>query len=176
MMFKKLFSSDKAVSPVIGVMLMIVVTVILAAAVSSFASSTETQDVAPQATLKASASYQDGYISLEHLGGDILTKSNLNIEIACGNPTTSGYVNMTNVTFSPESDYLRPGDSAQIPFVQGIGHTYDASYNILSDYNQANFIDDAIHLSVAVGTPFKVSIIDKETGQTVYSSTVTMNP
>lgn len=168
MLFKKLFSSEKAVSPVIGVMLMIVVTVILAAAVSSFASSTETQDVAPQATLKASASYLDGYIKLEHLGGDILTKANLNIEIAYGNPTTSGYVNMTNVTFSPESDYLRPGDSAKIPFNNAAVDWQGTSV--------ADFKDGDIDLAVYIGTPFKVSIIDKETGQTVYSSTVTMNP
>ncbi|WP_321416551.1 type IV pilin N-terminal domain-containing protein [uncultured Methanomethylovorans sp.] len=166
MVFKKLFSSEKAVSPVIGVMLMIVVTVILAAAVSSFASSTQTQDAAPQATLKASASYNDGYITLEDLGGDILTKANMNIEIAYGNPTTSGYVNMTNVTFSPESDYLRPGDSATIPFTQ-----YESEY-----ITGAGFYDGDIHLTVAIGTPFKVSVIDKETGQTVYTSAVTLNP
>jgi flagellin-like protein len=162
MLFKKLFSSEKAVSPVIGVMLMIVVTVILAAAVSSYASSVDTQDAAPQATLKASASYTDNEITLEHLGGDILTKSNLNIEIANGNPVVSGYVDMTNVTFAPEGDYLRPGDTATISFSEG---TYGAT-----------FYGEAIHQSVAIGTPFKVSIIDKETGQTVYSSTVTMNP
>jgi len=162
MLFKKLFSSDKAVSPVIGVMLMIVVTVILAAAVSSFASSTETRDAAPQATLKASASYADGYITLEDLGGDILTKANINIEISNGNPAVSGYVNMSNVTFSPESDYLRPGDSATISFLDG-------AYG-------ATFKGELISQSVAIGTPFKVSIIDKETGQTVYISTVTMNP
>jgi len=162
MMFKKLFSSEKAVSPVIGIMLMIVVTVILAAAVSSFASSVDTQDAAPQATLKASASYADGNITLEHLGGDILTYANLNIEIANSNPTVSGYVDMDKVKFSPEPDFLRPGDTATISFDKG---TYGAT-----------FIGETIHQSVAIGTPFKVSIIDKETGQTVYTSTVTMNP
>lgn len=161
MKFTKLFSSEKAVSPVIGVMLMIVVTVILAAAVSSYAGSTNVKDAAPQATLKAGASYADGYIRLEHLGGDILTKSTLNIEIATDNPTTSGYVDSANVTFS-NPDYLRPGDNAQVNFDQG---TYGAT-----------FLGEAIHMSVAVGTPFKISIIDKETGQTVYTSKVVMNP
>ncbi|MGB3908775.1 MAG: type IV pilin N-terminal domain-containing protein [Methanomethylovorans sp.] len=168
MKFKKLFSSEKAVSPVIGIMLMIVVTVILAAAVSSFASSVKTQDAAPQATLKAGASYTDGYITLEHLGGDILPKSSVNIEIAHGKPVTSGYVNMTTVEFSPNTGFLRPGDTATVPFIKAMDWS--------NTTEQANFIDSDIHLSVAVGTPFKVTIIDKETGQTVYASTVTMNP
>jgi flagellin-like protein len=158
----KLFSNEKAVSPVIGVMLMIVVTVILAAAVSSYAGSMSTQEAAPQTTLKASASFADQYIKLEHLGGDILTKANLNIEIANNNPVVSGYVNMSNVTFSPESSYLRPGDTATISFLPG---TYGATFK-----------GDAISQSVAVGTAFKISVIDKESGQTVYTSTVTMNP
>jgi len=165
MKFKKLFSSEKAVSPVIGVMLMIVVTVILAAAVSSYAGSTKVKDAAPQATLKASASYADGYIRLEHLGGDILAKTNLNIEIATDNPLTSGYVDSANVTFSNPA-YLRPGDTAQISFEQRDG---------FGGLNAA-FIGDAIHLAVYVGTPFKISIIDKETGQTVYTAKVVMNP
>jgi flagellin-like protein len=167
MVFKKLFSEEKAVTPVIGVMLMVVVTVILAAAVSSYAGSMSTQDAAPQATLKASASYADGCVTLEHLGGDILAKANMNIEIAYGNPTTSGYVEMANVTFSPEANFLRPGDVATIPFDPIVDWT---------GVPIADFKDGTIDLAVYVGTPFKVSIIDKESGQTVYTSTVVMNP
>lgn len=163
----KLFSNEKAVSPVIGVMLMIVVTVILAAVVSSYAGSMSTQDQAPQASLKASASWTDGHIALEHLGGDVLTKSNIQIEIASGAPLVSGYANMTNVTFSPQSGYLRPGDNAQIRF---------NPINTVWAGNAAHFTGETISQTVPVGTPFKITVIDKESGQTVYTSTVVMNP
>lgn len=167
-MVLKLFSEEKAVSPVIAVMLMIVVTVILAAAVSSYAGSMSTQETAPQASLKVSASWIDGNVTLEHLGGDILTKSNIEIEIASGTPLVSGYVEMTNVTFSPQNNYLRPGDNARIPF--------DATYSAWEGGNIAHFKDGTIYQTVPVGTPFKVTVIDKESGQTIYSSTVVMNP
>lgn len=163
----KLFSNEKAVSPVIGVMLMIVITVILAAAVSSFASSMETQDAAPQATFSVDTSSQDdGYITLSHLGGDILTKSNLHIAISYGSPAISGYVNMSNVTFSPESDYLRPGDTAKINF----------SKTEYSGKQRATFKSDDIKLSVYVGVPYKIKFIDASSGQTIYTTSAVMNP
>lgn len=178
MVLKKLFSEEKAVSPVIAVMLMIVVTVILAAAVSSYAGSMSTQEAAPQATLKSSASLSAGYVTLEHLGGDILTKSNIVIEIASGTPQVSGYVDMVNVTFTPQENYLRSGDVAKISFETKKsyqdGDPWDGSGN--TGPLTTVFKGELISQSVAVGTPFKVSIIDKESGQTVYTSTVVMNP
>lgn len=179
----KIFSEEKAVTPVVGVMLMVVVTVILAAAVSSYAGSMSAQDAAPQLTLKSSASMKDGFITLEHLGGDILTKDNVDIEIATGSPVTSGYVNMSNMTFMPESKYLRPGDTAKFFFVQ------NATFNKWEELTPGNytgvagtetmrgvFKGEQISLSVYQGTPFKMTLIDKNSGQTIYTTTVVMNP
>jgi len=54
-------SRDAAVSPVIGVMLMLVVTIIIAAVVSSFAGGLgTTKDTTPTVTLKADLSVTDG--------------------------------------------------------------------------------------------------------------------
>jgi len=164
----RIFSNEKAVSPVIGVMLMIVVTVVLAAAVSSFASSTKTQDAAPQATFKiASTSQADGYIQLDHLGGDILSMSGVKILIATGSPEISGYVNMSNVTFSPESDYLRPGDSAKIKFQQTSSSSGEP---------RATFKSDELTASILVGVPYKIKIVDSTSGQTIYVAKAVMNP
>jgi len=69
---------DCAVSPVVGVLLMLVVTIIIAAVVSGFAGGLAgSQEKAPQASFEVKAGSQDGQleISFEHLGGDpILTK------------------------------------------------------------------------------------------------------
>jgi hypothetical protein len=72
-------SRDDGVSPVVGVMLMLVVTIIIAAVVSAFAGGVgSTQSKTPQASIAIKTGYvSDGNfdISFEHLGGDpILTK------------------------------------------------------------------------------------------------------
>ena len=164
---RKLMADNRGVTPVIGVMLMIVVTVILAAAVSSYAATMESQDSAPQATFSAEASWTDGHITLNHLGGDILSKGNTKIEIASGTPLITGYVNMSDVTFSPESNYLRPGDMATIEFVADYGYYGNP---------RAKFVGDDISQSVKVSTPFRLTIIDIASGQTVYSKQLPMNP
>lgn len=87
---KKLNRDEKAVSPVIGVMLMIVVTVILAAAVSSYASGVFTvAEKPPNAVFTVSlvkdmeppgmAGYTVSYLSIEQVSGDSISTKNLKI-------------------------------------------------------------------------------------------------
>ena len=159
MMFKKLFSNEKGVSPVIGVMLMIVVTVILAAAVSAYSSGIENQETAPQATFAVSSDASDGTVTFEHLGGDTLFKTNLRIEISQG--TTGGYVDMSTVTFEPHSDYLAPGDVATIQAMSSSGLFFSGA---------------DISVWAATGDSFVISLIDTKSGQIIYSSEVTVNP
>ncbi len=72
--FKKLFMNNKAVSPVIGVILMVAITVILAAAIGSSVFGQGTAESAPQANLdiQPAGITVDGLASIriEHLGGD----------------------------------------------------------------------------------------------------------
>ncbi|WP_421908167.1 type IV pilin N-terminal domain-containing protein [Methanolacinia petrolearia] len=73
-----------AVSPVVGVMLMLVVTIILAAVVSAFASGvTGDTQVAPQASLRISTSGDiasgEYDISIEHLSGDPIPTKDVEI-------------------------------------------------------------------------------------------------
>jgi flagellin-like protein len=69
---KKLFNNNKAVSPVIGVVLMVAITVILAAAIGSSVFGQGTAKSAPQANIdiKAINATSNGWIKFEHLGGD----------------------------------------------------------------------------------------------------------
>ncbi len=153
---------EKAVSPVIGVMLMLVVTVLLAAAVSSYTGSIPLKDRTPNAQFDARASYSDGYVRLDMLSGDTLYKSNLRIRIETSHPLTSGYVNMSNVTFSPHADYISPGDTAFIRFTKSAWG--------------ARFTGPDIRLSIAVGDTFKVTVIDTDTGNPVWSAKLVMSP
>ena len=67
---KSLKLSNEAVSPVVGVMLMLVVTLIIAAIVSGFAGSlTHSVSSTPQAVITAEYSQADGMI-ITHSGGD----------------------------------------------------------------------------------------------------------
>jgi flagellin-like protein len=76
--FKKLFMNNKAVSPVIGVILMVAITVILAAAIGSAVFGQGTAQSAPQANLDvqsgglSSDTIALASIKIEHLGGDLI--------------------------------------------------------------------------------------------------------
>jgi len=68
---------DRAVSPVVGVMLMLVVTVIIAALVSAFAGGTASSQTKPyQATIQGEFSITQG-LSISHSGGETLPTSQL---------------------------------------------------------------------------------------------------
>jgi flagellin-like protein len=70
---KKLFKNNEAVSPVIGVILMVAITVILAAAIGSSVFGQGTAKPAPQANFDIKSAGITGGIAsvkIEHLGGD----------------------------------------------------------------------------------------------------------
>lgn len=71
--------NEEAVSPVVGVMLMLVVTIVIAAVVSAFAGGMgSSQEKVPQMTLKAVYS-QSGGMTIYHNGGDTLTVGDFKI-------------------------------------------------------------------------------------------------
>ncbi|MFY1112461.1 MAG: type IV pilin [Methanosarcinaceae archaeon] len=72
---KNIFKKDDAVSPVIGVVLMVAITVILAAAIGSSVFGQGPSESAPQANVDIIV-YNDSAIKLEHLGGDTILLNN----------------------------------------------------------------------------------------------------
>ncbi|NPE31377.1 type IV pilin N-terminal domain-containing protein [Methanococcoides sp. SA1] len=78
----KMNRNEDAVSPVIGVILMVAITVILAAVIAAFVFGMGAPDVAPQASIKGSAiaSTTNDFtaIKLEHQGGDALALTDTN--------------------------------------------------------------------------------------------------
>jgi flagellin-like protein len=96
MNIKELFTDDSAVSPVIGVILMVAITVILAAVIGSFVLNLggSLNQNAPQASFDFE--YDDsGNVNITHVSGDTVTSSDassVNVTNGVGNST-----NWTNI-------------------------------------------------------------------------------
>ena len=76
--------TDNAVSPVVGVMLMLVVTIIIAAVVSGFSGGlVKTQTKVPQATITSTFSVTSG-LAITHAGGDPIPTSGIIIQTEDG--------------------------------------------------------------------------------------------
>ena len=85
-------SNESAVSPVVGVMLMLVVVIIIAAIVSAFAGGlASTNSKAPQASVTGKYSYSSDIFEITHSGGDELSTQKLNIKIQQNDEDFGGY-------------------------------------------------------------------------------------
>ena len=109
MNIKELFTDDSAVSPVIGVILMVAITVILAAVIGSFVLNLggSLQQTAPQASFGFDYDTDgDGNVTITHESGDSIEADRL---------TTAGMANesvpWTNTSLS-EGDTVSAGTSA----------------------------------------------------------------
>lgn len=105
---KKLFSNNKAVSPpVIGVVLMVAITVILAAAIGSSVFGQGTSESAPQANINAMLINNNQNVTIEHLGGDTIVWSNSQIRFSYENGSTDGLNTLIPKHLSSLLDKLR---------------------------------------------------------------------
>lgn len=88
--------SDEAVSPVIGVLLMLTLTLIVAAVVNSFAGGLmDTKEKAPVLTLQCSYSLSDKQILINHVSGDPLPTNGVRVFFQPSR--TFGDDNLTNI-------------------------------------------------------------------------------
>jgi len=164
---RKFIGDRKGVSPVVGVMLMLIITVILAAAVNAYTSSVAPKAATAVAQFDAKAHLNTSNITMDMLSGDTIYKDRIKVRISTDNPPQSGYVNMANVTFIQDNTtkkYLAPGGIMLINFTKNT-----------SAYT-ATFTGKYINLKVHVGQPFTVTIIDKDTGNPIWTGRVVMNP
>ncbi|MCT9097553.1 type IV pilin N-terminal domain-containing protein [Haloarchaeobius sp. HME9146] len=116
MELKNLFTDDDAVSPVIGVILMVAITVILAAVIGAFVLNIGgSQEKVPQASF--SYANNSGNITITHDGGDDIELSQLEVtngsatnsslSLSGGATTWSGGMSMDNATYSSGSETVR---------------------------------------------------------------------
>ena len=95
---------EDAVSPVIGVMLMLVVTIVIADVVAAFAGGLGSDvEMAPTAALDIDV-FSNGKVKIEHLSGETLTNEKITIKVtdANGNPKGTGNLGTQGV-FTPGS-------------------------------------------------------------------------
>jgi FlaG/FlaF family flagellin (archaellin) len=163
MSHKKWLGDDVAVSPVIGVMLMLVVTIIIAAVVSTFAGSLTggSDQVTPSAAIdvKIDTGADDGMggtqpvITFELLSGDPVPTKDLKIITSYSNKTHIGY--MTNHTVSSPKSLLYIGsyygDSyARLPYLNDASKVGSAGSSINADFG--NFTWSSGGIMCAQGT------------------------
>lgn len=147
--FKKMFENNKAVSPVIGVILMVAITVILAAAIGSSVFGQGTTESAPQANfdikavgLAANTSGNDATVRIEHLGGSLVHFDDNKI---------------TKVTATVEDE-----SSVEID-ATGLGDFDVGSVQTLKLISA----DDGTNVDVADGETVNIKIIDVQTNQLI---------
>jgi len=98
MQLKELLTEDRAVSPVIGVILMVAITVILAAVIGTFVLGLGDQvsENAPQASLSFDFNTSNTSSTITHEGGETLEASNIGVEGddggVSGSPAFSGTI------------------------------------------------------------------------------------
>jgi flagellin-like protein len=104
MQLKELLTEDRAVSPVIGVILMVAITVILAAVIGTFVLGLGDQvsESAPQASFSFEFDMSNTNVTITHEGGETMENSTLSVE---GDGTT---------TLSYESSYSNLGGDSTI--------------------------------------------------------------
>jgi flagellin-like protein len=166
--FKKLFMNNKAVSPVIGVILMVAITVILAAAIGSSVFGQGTARSAPQANLDIQAgdidqfgSSSDGIdaacVRIEHLGGDPINfDSSVTKVVASVNGESSQEIFIdTNTANKGAIKTLEVGDIRTIPL-------RTAANKPLNPSKEDNDITD-----IGSGDVVNIKIIDLKTNQLI---------
>jgi flagellin-like protein len=97
----KFGKNDEAVSPVIGVILMVAITVILAAVIAAFVFGMGPPVKAPQTQLKITATAgSSGYLKISHDGGDslVLKDQKLTVKWATNDTIMLNAIPMTNGT------------------------------------------------------------------------------
>ena len=123
---------EDAVSPVIGVMLMLVVTIVIAAVVAAFAGGIAT-DTEPTPSVVLTADAYEDKVMLQSLSGDRLeiAKLSVNIYEEDGDPLATGTISDTGY-FTPgmiqtvelsTTDKVKAGETVKVVVVSNNKHT-----------------------------------------------------
>ncbi|MFC6941329.1 type IV pilin N-terminal domain-containing protein [Salinirubellus sp. GCM10025818] len=134
MNIRQLFTDEEAVSPVIGVILMVAITVILAAVIGTFVLGLgdQVQSTAPQASFNfdytSDSGSSEGSVAITHDGGDSIPDTQLNIKSTTDYAANSSYVTASTSsawsavdTASKSGNSVAAGSSATITEDDGTG-------------------------------------------------------
>lgn len=138
---------NEAVSPVIGVMLMLVVTIVIAAVVSGFAGGmADEQEKVPQVRITATYSQSDG-MAITHQGGDPIGTDTVTVMVRPSKTFGNAHhlvsiVNKSSITNADGTPWKRPqGYSGAKSFLPGETH------HILPPYHTEDFLQPGVSSS-----------------------------
>ncbi|SDM15592.1 flagellin N-terminal-like domain-containing protein [Halogranum gelatinilyticum] len=166
MTFTTFTTEERAVSPVIGVILMVAITVILAAVIGTFVLGLgdSVGQTAPQASLKATVSAADDTVTIQHNGGDALHSDETRVIVTIGASTT---------TFEPTAagsdTTLSAGGSAIIEVDADAG---PSETQISNSWVYGTPTADNID-GIATGDVVTVRIIDIESQSVIFQTELT---
>lgn len=149
---KKIFTNDKAVSPVIGVVLMVAITVILAAAIGSSVFGQGPSESAPQANIDIIVVDQDT-VKFEHLGGDTIIFDPASTKIMLADST--GSYALDTEQFNSDGDNTTDDD---ITFDVGMTKTLD----LTTEYGNTSAA-----ITETAGEFATIKIVDVQTSQLI---------
>ncbi len=155
----KFEKNEEAVSPVIGVILMVAITVILAAVIAAFVFGMNTPKQAPQTSLTftGASSGSNAGLQITHSGGDSIILANERITVAWAN-------NNTPVTYTNNATNTIYNN---IPLDQFVSNAGEASGNI--SLTPGNSYTNT-SLTLPAGSVVAVRILDVPTGQLIVSN------
>ncbi len=192
---KDMKNNESAVSPVVGVMLMLVVTIIIAAVVSAFAGGMGgNAETLHTAQIKATYSQQTG-IEIDNLGGDALPTITTSILIyptkTFGNAEhmvwTVNKSSITGVKTDLTKDLDGDGELGESAWLRQGGLTGSKSFNpgdthfIEPPYHTRDFLQPgasatyAFDSSANIGKTFWIELVD-DSGRTIGKTEVTITP
>ena len=152
-----------AVSPVVGVMLMLAVTVMIAAVVSTYAGGfSGGAEKSPQSSIRATSNLDDDRIYFEHNGGDPFTISSINVVLRSRDNKTSLSVNDVGSSKLKAFEEVGSGGSSADTVVKAGDTFYIEGEGIGSDTGMkfGNMI-------LTNNTQITWLVVDKETGKTI---------
>ena len=158
MNLKELFTEDRGVSPVIGVILMVAITVILAAVIGAFVLQIggDLGESAPQASISVSdTSVSDDTIELRHGGGDTIEwdETRLVVEQLENDSRWNG----------PDAGAFSTSDRVTINTSEGNLTTADGNFSV--DEGDEDF-------ELVSGERVTVTMIDRPSGEIIFERTV----
>jgi archaeal type IV pilus assembly protein PilA len=167
------WNKEPAVSPVIGVMLMLVVCIIIAAVVSGFAGGlTGGTEKAPQVTLGAKV-VNGSSIIISNQGGDVLDWQTIKVKtlIPTGSFKDMSYdVNVTSGTYLPTNAKIY--DSTTYTWAPSFKPGDEAKFNWTDCFATSSY---GGYMQPSPGESVSIQIFDKNSGKTIVSKTATNN-
>ena len=123
MKLKQFFTDDDAVSPVIGVILMVAITVILAAVIASFVLGLgDSTNTTPSASFDFDYDSNNDEVTITHQSGDTLTASQVNVQVGGTDAGTQFEGSYSEITSgSTITVTANPGDSVVVSWTASSG-------------------------------------------------------